>query len=102
MNVLAERLPLLQEVIVSSCQISMERSTVVEDEAGAVLEELGNGAEAPSGTYVKLWSGLSTALDNRKAVASMLANIVQQVKTMTAAMDQVTSRANKASTDKRF
>jgi hypothetical protein len=41
------RLPLLQEVIVRSLQISVERSAAAEDEVGAVQAEIGNGTKAP-------------------------------------------------------
>jgi hypothetical protein len=97
-NVVAEQLPLLQEVIVRSRQISVERSSAVEDE-GRVQAELGNGAETPGGPYVNIWSGVSAVLDTSQEMSNMLGNIAQQVKNTAAALNQVTFRANKASAD---
>jgi hypothetical protein len=90
-NVLAEQLPFLQEVIVRSWQISAEGSPLVEDKVGAVKAELGNGAEAPGGSpCVNVWSGVATALDNSQAGSNMLGKITQQVKNTAVAMNQVT------------
>jgi hypothetical protein len=68
-NVLADQLPILQQVIVISRQISAERSSAVEDEVGAVPAELGNGAEAPGGVMVtcgvscmRLWTPVRQCL----------------------------------------
>jgi hypothetical protein len=79
-------------VIVKSRQISAKRVAAVEGEVGEVQAELGNGAEAPGVPYVNVWIGVSSALDISQGVYDMLGSTV-------AALNQVTSRANKASVE---
>jgi hypothetical protein len=66
---------------------------------GVVQAELGDGAEAPGGPYVNIWSGVSAALDTIQEVSDMLGRIARQVKNTLVALNQVTSRANKASAE---
>jgi hypothetical protein len=96
---LAEQLPLLQEVMVKSRQMTAEQSAAMEDEVGAVHAELGGEVEVPGGPYANVWSGVSAVLDNSQVVANLVGNIAQQVRTTETATTQITSRANKAIAD---
>jgi hypothetical protein len=56
LDMLDEKLPELQEVIVKSKLATTERVIGVEDELGDVVADLGSVTELPGGPYVHVWS----------------------------------------------
>jgi Na+/H+ antiporter NhaD/arsenite permease-like protein len=61
-------------------EVLTERLLGVGDELGATLAELGSGDSIPAGPYMNVWSGIGSALENNHAVATIVGNLVQQVK----------------------
>jgi hypothetical protein len=87
---------------ISDCEIteiSVERSSAVEDGVGVVQAELGNRVEALGGSYVNVCSGVYADVDTSQAVYDILVSIAKHINKTTGAMNQVALRAAKASAD---
>jgi hypothetical protein len=88
-KMLDTKLPELQEVMANSEEALTDRILGVEDELGATLAELGTGDGVPGGPYVNVWSGVGSALENNKSVASIVIKLAHQVKLNATALERV-------------
>jgi hypothetical protein len=86
---LNDKLPELQEIMEKSEDVLAGRILGVEIELGATLAELGSGDSIPVGPYVNVWSGIGYALKNNQSVATLVGNLVQQVKLNSTAVEKV-------------
>jgi hypothetical protein len=87
-QMLNARLPELQEIMANSEEVLVGRILGVEDELGAALAELGNGDSVPGG-YVNFWSGIGSAFENNQVVATIVGNLVQQMKLNATAVEKL-------------
>jgi hypothetical protein len=83
------KLPELQEVMANSEEALTDRLLGVEDELGATFAELGTGDGVPGGTYVNVWSGLGSAVENNQSVSSIVSKLAHKVQLNATALERV-------------
>jgi hypothetical protein len=94
-QMLDSKLPELQEIIATSKATVRDRLMILEYELGVVMADVGPGDDVPGGTYVNVWSGVGTALDNNQAVATLVGKIAQQVTTTAGRLEKLVAKANR-------
>jgi hypothetical protein len=96
---LDSKLPELQEIVATSKVTVADRLMILEDELGAVMADVGPGDNVPGGTYVNVWSGVGTALENNQAVATLVGKIEQQVTTTAGRLEKLVAKTNRVTSE---
>jgi hypothetical protein len=96
---LDSKLPELQDIIATSKAAVADRLMILEDELGAVMDDVGYGDDVPGGPYVNVWSGVGTTLENNQAVATLVGNIAQQVTTTAGRLEKRVAKANRVTSE---
>jgi hypothetical protein len=96
---LDSKLPELQEIIVTSKAAVPERLTILEDELGAVMADVGSGDDVPGGPDVIVWSGVGTALEKNQAVATLVGKIAQQVTATAGRLENLVAKSNRVTSE---
>jgi hypothetical protein len=91
---LDSKLPELQEIIATSKAAASGRLMILEDELGAVMADVGPGDDVTGGPYVNVSSGVGTALENNKAVATLVGEIAPKVTTTAGKLEKLVAKAN--------